>query len=268
MSRNEDEHECAVVTQLSSRADISPVGFTAAYNRLKRAQKAGRGAPPYSLYINRPLGRVFAAAAYQVGLTPNQVTYLSAVFTFVGIGLLAVAPATWLVGVVIAVLLVIGYALDSADGQLARLRGGGTLVGEWLDHMIDSVKVSALHLAVLLSFYRNFDLRPVWLLVPIGFAVVSAVHFFGMILVDLMARARRAEAGLPTPPKQSANVAKTLMKLPTDYGVFCLAILFLGWHPAFFAIYTFLAVATAGYTVLVAAKWRSDVVALDAIAPR
>jgi phosphatidylglycerophosphate synthase len=267
-SRNEDEHERAVVTQLSSKADVSPAGFSAAYYRLKQAQKAGRGAPPYSLYINRPLGRVFAAAAYQVGLTPNQVTYVSAVFTFVGIGILAVAPATWLVGVVIAVLLVIGYALDSADGQLARLRGGGSLVGEWLDHMIDSVKVSALHLAVLLSFYRNFDLQPVWLLVPIGFAVVSAVHFFGMILVDLMARARRAEAGLPTPPKQGANVAKTLMKLPTDYGVFCLAILLLGWHPAFFAIYTFLAVATAGYTILVAAKWRSDVVALDAIAPR
>ena len=107
------------MTQLSSKPDVSPVGFTAAYNRLKLAQKAGRGAPPYSLYINRPLGRVFAAAAYQVGLTPNQVTYVSAAFTFVGIALIAFGSASVLTGLLVAALLVIGYALDSADGQLA-----------------------------------------------------------------------------------------------------------------------------------------------------
>ena len=111
---------------------------------------------------------------------------------------LAFAPATWPVGVLVTALLVLGYALDAADGQLARLRGGGSLLGEWLDHMIDSVKVAALHLAVLITLYRNFDLHPAWLLVPIVFAITSSVHFFGMILVDLLGRVRRATAGLPT----------------------------------------------------------------------
>ena len=97
------------------------------------------------------------------------------------------------------VVLVLGYAFDAADGQLARLRGGGSLLGEWLDHMIDSVKVAALHLAVLVTLYRNFDLDPLWFAVPIGFTVVSSVHFFGMILVDLLARFRRASVGMPTP---------------------------------------------------------------------
>jgi phosphatidylglycerophosphate synthase len=240
-------------------------GFLGALNRLRDAQKSSKGAPPYSLYVNRPLGRIFAAAAYQVGLTPNQVTYLSAAFTFGGLVLLALAPATWLVGLLVTICLVVGYALDSADGQLARLRGGGSLLGEWLDHMIDSIKVAALHLVVLITLYRNFDLAIGWLLVPIGFAVVSAVHFFGMILVDLMGRVRRAEAGLPAPPKASANVLVTLAKLPTDYGIFCLVFLLLGLHTAFFVVYTVLAVATAGYTLLVIGKWRRDVVGLDAI---
>ena len=61
-----------------------------------------------------------------------------------------------------------GYALDSADGQVARLTGGGSLLGEWLDHMIDSTKIAALHLAVLLHACRHTDLPAGWLLVPLG----------------------------------------------------------------------------------------------------
>lgn len=243
-------------------------GFGEARARLRSAQKAGKGAPPYSLYINRPLGRVLAAAAYQIGLTPNQVTYLSAVSTFAGLFLLATGPATTLVGVLVTVALVLGYALDSADGQLARLRGGGSLLGEWLDHMIDSVKVASVHLAVLITLFRNFDLATGWLLVPIVFTIASAVHFFGMILVDLMARVRRSAAGLSAPPLESANRVKTLMKLPTDYGVLCLIFVLLGAHTVFFVVYALLAAAMVGYTALVAGKWRHDVIALDAIPVR
>lgn len=254
--------------QQGTRSAKGGGGFRESYQQLKQAQKAGKGAPPYSLFVNRPLGRVLAAAAYQWSMTPNQVTYLSAGFTFVGIAVLAFAPPTVLAGIVVALLLVVGYALDSADGQLARLRGGGSLLGEWLDHMIDSVKVASLHLAVLVTMYRHFELSTGWLLVPLLFTVATSVHFFGMILVDLLARARRAEAGVPTPPKQPANLVKTLLKLPTDYGVLCLVFVTLGANTLFFVVYVFLAVATIGYTALVVRKWRADVVALDAIALR
>lgn len=242
-------------------------GFLGALRQLKSAQKAGRGAPPYSLYVNRPLGRVLAAAAWRIGLTPNQVTYISAAFTFAGLVVLILAPASWLVGIVVTICLMLGYAFDSADGQLARLRGGGSLLGEWLDHMIDSVKVASIHLAVLVSLYRNFDLHVGWLVVPLVFTIASAVHFFGMILVDLMARVKRASAGLPTPPLEAANKVKTLLKLPTDYGILCVVFVLLGAHLVFFAVYTFLAVAMVGYTALVAGKWRRDVIELDAVRP-
>jgi phosphatidylglycerophosphate synthase len=258
-----EQDERAVVARVTTGAGNE--GFAAVLDRLRSAQKSGKGAPPYSLYVNRPIGRILAATAFQLGLTPNQVTLISAGFTGTGLVILSLAPATWLVGLLVALLLVLGYALDAADGQLARLRGGGSLQGEWLDHTIDSVKVAALHLAVLISLYRNFELPPVWLLVPIGFAVVSSVHFFGMILVDLLARLRRASLGLPPPPLAPADRLKTLLKLPTDYGVFCLIFLLLGWHIAFFAAYTFFAVATAGYTVLVLGKWRRDVLAIEAL---
>ena len=239
--------------------------FSAAHHQLRQAQKSSKGAPPYSLFVNRPLGRIIAAASDRVGLTPNQVTGLSALCTFAGLLWLAVATPTWWVGLGVSGCLVLGYALDSADGQLARLRGGGSLLGEWLDHMIDSVKVASVHLVVLVMFYRHLALADLWLLVPLLFAVVSSVHFFGMILVDLLSRARLAAAGLPHSTKESANLTVTLLKLPTDYGVLCLAFLLLGAHTLFVGVYTFLAVATAGYTILVVRKWRRDVERLDAV---
>ncbi len=102
----------------------TPRAFGVAFDELRRAQKDSRGAPPYSRFINRPAGRVLAAAAHQLGLTPNVVTMISACFTFAGIVLLAAGDATWGTGVLVALLLMVGYALDAADGQLARLRGG------------------------------------------------------------------------------------------------------------------------------------------------
>lgn len=90
---------------------------------------------------------MIAAAAFQAGLTPNIVTLISATLTFTALALVAlVEPSAWL-GVGLALLLALGYAFDAADGQLARLRGGGSASGEWLDHMVDATKISCLHLA-------------------------------------------------------------------------------------------------------------------------
>lgn len=249
--------------------DTAAPTFSSSLNALRSAQKSGKGAPPYSLFVNRPMGRVFAAAAHVAGLKPNQVTMISALFTFAAIVLLAAGPATWWVGVLVALGLVVGYALDSADGQLARLQGGGSLTGEWLDHMIDSVKVSVLHLAVLITAFRSFALpTELWLLVPLVFAAATGVHFFGMILIELMGRVRRAELGLGAHPPAPVSPGTSLLKLPTDYGVLCLSFLLLGFHPVFLVVYTLLALATTGYTVLVVAKWYRDVRRLDALVTR
>lgn len=233
-------------------------GFSDSLQRLRSAQKSSTGAPLYSVAVNRPLGRIFAAAAHQVGMTPNGVTALSAVFTFSGIALIALGRPTWSTGVLIAALLVIGYALDSSDGQLARLRGGGSLLGEWLDHVVDSLKVVSLHLAVLVMAYRYFETPTWWLLVPLGFAIVTVVHFFGMLLTELLARSVGA--------KKAGGEGSRLMaaaKLPTDYGVLCLSFLLLGAGVLFQAVYTALAVATAAYTALVVVRWSKRIRALD-----
>jgi phosphatidylglycerophosphate synthase len=229
--------------------------------RLASAQKSSRGAPAYSRYVNRPAGRAFAASAYLLGRTPNQVTAVSAVFTFAGIAVIALVDRRWWTGLVVAALLVVGYALDAADGQLARLRGGGSPAGEWLDHVVDAAKISSLHLAVLIGTYRFVDLSAGWLLVPIGFAVVGAVTFFAMILNDLLRQRRAAATGVAV-ERGGSSTLRSLLVIPTDYGVLCLAFALLGADRWFFGVYTLLFVANAGFLALAVVKWFGDMQAL------
>lgn len=224
-----------------------------AYARLGSAQKGrGRGAPAYSLYVNRPVGRVIAAGAYAAGLTPNRVTAVSAALTFTGIILLATVPPSLLLGVLVWLLLAAGYAWDSADGQVARLRGGGSLAGEWLDHVVDAGKLVSLHVAVAIGAFRFLDLPVVWTLVPLGFAIVATVSFFGMILNDLLrARsgvAQAAEAGGSSP-------LRSLLGLPVDYGVWCLAFASWGIPPLFVVLYSLLALAALVHLAAALPVW-------------
>ncbi|MEU1971943.1 CDP-alcohol phosphatidyltransferase family protein [Microbacterium sp. NPDC019599] len=199
------------------------------------------------------MGRIFAAASHSVGLTPNQVSLISAGFTFTGIALLALAPASVGLGVLVWLLLAVGYAWDSADGQVARLRGGGSLAGEWLDHILDSGKLVSLHIAVAIGWYRFFDLPdPMWVLVPLGFAIVSTVTFFGMILNDLL----RGKRGIPQAAETGgSSPLRSLLGLPMDYGVWCMSFVLWGMHAWFMVVYTLLAIVALVHLCAAVAVW-------------
>ncbi|MFE6995696.1 CDP-alcohol phosphatidyltransferase family protein [Microbacterium sp. NPDC057659] len=232
-----------------------------ALQRLSAAQKPSAGTPAYSRYVNRPLGRQIASWAYVAGLTPNGVTGISAVLTFSAVAVLAIARPDWWVGVAVCVLLLLGYAFDSADGQLARLRGGGSAQGEWLDHTVDAAKVTALHMAVLITAYRHFDFPIAWLLVPIVYVFVDNLTFFGMVLKDLLSQ--RETGGKTRAWTTSTSPLHAIAVIPTDYGVFCLMFLLLGHHVLFFGAYTLMAACNAVILVLVLVKWYRDMGALS-----
>lgn len=238
-------------------------GYLSTVKRLSSAQKtAARGGPAYSIYVNRRIGRYLAAAAFQMRLTPNAVTAISAVFTFSGILILAFADPSWGVGITVSVLLALGYAWDSADGQLARLQGGGSPAGEWLDHVVDAAKVSSLHLAVLVTAFTHFDLpNESWMLVPLGFTVVAAVSFFAMILNDLLKAIHSPNAARTGKPP---TLLRSLLGAPTDYGVLCFVFVLLGAPALFLVIYTILFVANAAYLALALVKWFRDMTLIGA----
>lgn len=252
------------MTETISRRDEP---YLAVVRRLARAQKpAARSAPAYSRYVNRRIGRYIAAAAYRAGISANGVTGISAVITFASIALLVIFPSSIELGLTVAFGLLLGYAFDSADGQVSRLTGSSSPAGEWLDHMVDSTKASALPLALAVGFYR-FEVVPVpWLLVPLGFAIVSAVLFFSMILTEQLRRQYGIESLASSEPGSTSWVRAVLVA-PMDYGVLCISFVLLGWVPAFVVVYSLIFVASAAFLALAAVKWFLELSAITTKRP-
>lgn len=220
--------------------------FREAVAELEAAQKPGAGVPAYMRWVNRRLGRYSAAAAYRLGWTPNVVTALSAVISFAGLALIAVAPPSVWVGLLAATLLALGFALDSADGQLARLTGTGGPAGEWLDHVVDAVRGPALHLAVLVGLWRGLGpeqslVSGTWpLVVALLFCLVTVGVFMSQVLAEQLSGRVHRDQG-------STGAAKSFALLPMDTGVFCWVFVLWGFAEVFLATYVSLFVINALY---------------------
>ena len=218
----------------------------ASYARLAAAQKSGAGVPFYMRVVNRRLGRAIAAVGARLGLSPDAMTALSALLAVVGLALLVALPPSPVQAVLVVLVLQTAFAFDSADGQLARLTGGGSRAGEWLDHVVDAGRTLLVHLAVAVAMFRHLDVADGWLLLPLAFAVVASVRFFAQILAEQLTRS--AGAAPDTGGRLTA-----LVQTPADVGVVNLVFLLWPWAPAFLAGYGLLALAN---TVLLLATLR------------
>ncbi|BBA97075.1 putative phosphatidyltransferase [Actinacidiphila reveromycinica] len=235
-----------------------PLGYGEALRRLRDAQKTAKGVSLYSRYVNRPVGRVLAAGAYRAGLSPNQVTLVSAACSAAGIAALALAGPSWRLAAAVYAALAVGFAFDSADGQLARLLGRGGPAGEWLDHVVDCAKITALHAAVLIAFHRHFRLPgDGWLLVPLGFQLTAVLIFFGGLLTDKL-----KPRGGPGGPAAAPSRLRAVALLPVDYGVMCAVFLLLGSERAFRYGYTVLFAVHVLFLAAFLAKWFRELNAL------
>ncbi|MFD3939328.1 CDP-alcohol phosphatidyltransferase family protein [Streptomyces sp. NPDC058611] len=232
-----------------------------ALRELRGAQKSAKGVSLYSRFVNRPLGRYLAAGSHALGLTPNRVTLVSAVLSFAGAAAVALAAPSWGLGIAVWALLAVGFAFDSADGQLARLRGGGSASGEWLDHVVDCAKLTALHTCVLIAFYRFPEEygtgSDAWLLVPLGFQFAAVVTFFGGLLTEKL-----KPNAAPGSPAAAPSTVRAVALLPVDYGVFCLVFLLLGGGGLFRWAYAGLGALATLFLLAFLAKWYRELSAV------
>jgi phosphatidylglycerophosphate synthase len=221
-------------------------------DRLVAGVRGHAGVSLYGRQVNRRLGGALAQVAFRLGLRPNQVTAASGATSALAVALLVLVRPSLVSGVAVWFLVVLAYALDSADGQLARLRGGGTLAGEWFDHVLDAGRVVALHSGVLVMTYRFYELRTSSVL-PLLYVFVASVLFAGGTLAEILLRGRRDEA----PEREQAPVVtlRGLLLLPLDLGMLALTFLFIGSESAFRLAYgTFLALTVVVGAALLA-KW-------------
>lgn len=98
---------------------------------------------PLDRCVCRPLARGIVWLLAPTPVTPNQLTIVACVLGT------AVGVALGFHQGVIAAALTLGYlAFDCADGQLARLRGGGGYLGRAVDGVGDYITATAMHLGL------------------------------------------------------------------------------------------------------------------------
>jgi phosphatidylglycerophosphate synthase len=209
---------------------MSRLSYAEARRALASAQKAGAGVPAYLRWINRPLGGQAAVIGATWGASPNGVTALSALIGASGVGVLA-GFTDWWAGPVAAVLLLVGYVLDSADGQLARIQRRGGPAGEWLDHVVDGVRAPLVHIAVAIHLLRT-DAAP-WLILVAGlFSVLVSGWFLSQLL---------AEKLLPKSPPSSDDgrrgILESFIKQPQDPSTTYVVLAFIGLPVVFAVLY-------------------------------
>ncbi len=107
----------------------------------------------WDTYINRPLAGVLVRSVANTSVTPNQLTVMSGTCGVAAGLFIARGQGNWLV--LGAMLLMASMIFDCADGQLARLRGGGSFIGRMMDGYADWITAMALHFGIWGFFFAN-----------------------------------------------------------------------------------------------------------------
>ena len=124
--------------------------------------------------MGKPFGFLFAKFFYKLKIiTPNQVTLLSFIFYSLPGVFYAFGKYPYLIYGSIALLL--GYLLDYADGQLARLKGVGNIFGKWLDVENTVFSRSITFFGIIYGIYRNNPTAAVWI---VGYLAVTSRYVF------------------------------------------------------------------------------------------
>lgn len=204
--------------------------FNVIWNKLSVVQKRRDGALPYTLFVNRPAGRFLSVIAYKLNFTPNQITIISFICTITGLLYVVTFGHQSLLGVIISTLMLLfGYALDSADGQLARLNNSKNLSGEYLDHSLDSVKTPLFHISVtmvILQTVQDINLITVFFLLLIS--VLSSGKFFSSEIKEkILTLEGNHNLCYVT------SLKKSFILLPFDYGILCFIFLLVPFNLLF-----------------------------------
>ncbi|WP_329105974.1 CDP-alcohol phosphatidyltransferase family protein [Micromonospora sp. NBC_01699] len=211
--------------------------------------RANRGGGLFSEALSQRLGAGLAWLAYRFGLSPSTVTIgnlvlgLSASVTTAALAA-PVADGTvpaWAAGLVALIGWQTAYALDCADGQLARVTGRDSPAGARLDVLCDVAAQIGVVTALGATAVAQRPSTPVWL-------VAAFAGSWMVNLVTSVMQSGPSRASLIT----STALPVRLVKLVRDYGALIfVAALVLLLAPAA-TIWTITALTTLNSTFLLA----------------
>jgi phosphatidylglycerophosphate synthase len=175
-----------------------------------------RGGGLFTETFDQRLGAVFALAAYRLGLPPTALTAANLVLgvaTSVAVVLTAGPVAAghlpaWLVGVLAFLVWHVAYALDCADGQLARVAGSGSAAGARVDVLVDvAVQISLVAAVASVAMAQQWGTPATWLV------AVFAASWMVNLVTSVMAKEGTNESLVA-----SSSLPVRVVKLVRDYG--------------------------------------------------
>jgi phosphatidylglycerophosphate synthase len=177
--------------------------------------RTNRGGGLFSEAVSQRLGASFALVAHRLGLSPTALTIANLVLGLAAsvcvvslAGRVAVGelPA-WGVGLIALVGWQVAYALDCADGQLARVTGRTGAAGARIDVLCDVAAQIALVTALSSVAVAQRPSTPVWLVA--AFAGTWMVN----LVTSVMQSGPNAASMVP-----STSLPVRVVKLIRDYG--------------------------------------------------
>ena len=127
--------------------------------------------------------------------------------------------------------------------------------------MVDCAKTATIHLAVLISWFRFVDVPHAMLLVPLAFSVEASVFFFAIVLTEQLRRG--AQYAAAPVGAERAPLLRSVLVLPADYGVLCIAFAFAGAPTVFVPLYTVLLALNILFLLGALRRWFTDLRAMS-----
>lgn len=193
----------------------------------------------YTYYVNRNAAIPVTWLMWKIGLTPNAVSLISFTVTHVALALLIALGASAPVAIGAYLLLVLGYILDSSDGQLARVSGKISRLGEWIDHSFDIIKLLTINMTlgyVVIQAAVAADQSLTLPFLAVGLNLLSQpAHFFIVNMKIMLLGIQGPETDLRQ--MSPATVLALLIRHGADYGLFIMIVLLLPWQEVFVPVY-------------------------------
>ncbi|MBS1119324.1 MAG: CDP-alcohol phosphatidyltransferase [Deltaproteobacteria bacterium] len=119
-----------------------------------RSSKKKRDINRFTEWVARPPAAVIVYLLKGTPITPNQVTFLSAVVAAGAAAMFVLLPGHWWL-VAAAAVFELSFVLDCADGQLARLRKIASPAGHLLDFLMDELKAMFIFGAIAVRLWQE-----------------------------------------------------------------------------------------------------------------
>jgi len=203
-----------------------------------------------SRHLHRPISRAITRAVLPLGVTPNAMTLVAALFGIAGVGVAAGGGYSRFVAG--AALFWIQNVLDGCDGEIARLKYLRSRVGEWLDQVLDDVLNIAFLSAVGFALARDGLAFARW---TTDVAVVSQIiHLAGLYAGLLFRAGGRGSVAVLRWWVGDPNEKKTLGDL-TRRDVLSLAYLASALLNLIAVVFVFHAVLTVASAIVTTVQW-------------